>query len=106
VERQGAPLWYVSCVWRHSGLSWLMWVCIEFFCDKLLLCDEGPDDGCLDLGPVLPQRPTAEACMCAVFLIQLSLFSRSGWFHCWLFKFTLHSTLLPLYGSRYALLKS
>lgn len=25
--------------------------------------DEGSGDGCLDLGPVLPQRPTAKTCM-------------------------------------------
>jgi hypothetical protein len=31
--------------------------------------DAGFGDGCLDLGTVLPQRLTAETCMCVVFLI-------------------------------------
>lgn len=33
--------------------------------------DEGPGHGCLDLGPVLPQRPATETCMYALLLISV-----------------------------------
>lgn len=31
--------------------------------------DEGPGDGCLDLGPVLPKWPTAKTCTYILFFV-------------------------------------